>query len=237
MSKTIFVAGVHGGVGQSLANQLINDGYKVIGSARGISKVDLDLEEVIELDVLDEASVKPALEKLSQYDIGGFAYCIGSIVLKPFASANIDDFKQAYDLNVLGAVRLMKGLAGNLKRNEGSVVLFSTIAARNGFSNHSVIASAKGAVEALGLSLAADYAPDIRVNVIAPSLTETPLAQMITKSEQMVASISKMHPIPRLGQAQDLSNMAEFLLSEKSGWITGQVIHIDGGRSTIRTKG
>lgn len=237
MSKTYFIAGANGGTGQQLAKSLKSQGHTVIGSARDISKLDYDLDEKVELDVMDQGSIEQAVEKINEFEINGFAYCIGSIDMMPFKKAPLDKFKASFDLNVLGVVSIMQGIVDNLKKNKGAVVLFSTIAARSGFANHTVVSTAKGAVEALGISLAADFAPDIRVNVIAPSLSDTPLAKMITSSEQMASSIAKMHPIPRLGTSKDLADMAEFLLSEKSDWMTGQVLHLDGGRSTLRTKG
>lgn len=233
----IFVAGAHGGVGQALAEKLDKQGNELILSARDKNSIEVDAAEKISLDVLDDSSVEAALKTLNEHEIAGLAYCIGSIDLKPFSKASIDDFKKAYDLNVSGVIKLFQGLADNLKRNKGSVVLFSTIAVECGFQNHAIIASAKGALEGLARSLAADFAPDIRVNLIAPSLTKTPIAEFLTKSEPMANSIAKMHPIARLGEPSDLANMASFLLSEESAWMTGQTLHVDGGRSTIRTKG
>jgi NAD(P)-dependent dehydrogenase (short-subunit alcohol dehydrogenase family) len=117
------------------------------------------------------------------------------------------------------------------------VVLFSTVAVRQGFANHTVIASAKGAVEGLALSLAAELAPHVRINAIAPSLTRTPLAHGLLTNDQMVQSIAQLHALGRLGEPDDIAAMAAFLLTPDSGWITGQVIGVDGGRSTLRTKG
>ena len=146
------------------------------------------------------------------------------------------DFIHSFDLNVLGAVRALRLLEEPLKKAQGSVVLFSSIAVETGFANHSVIAVAKGAVEGLVRSLAAEWAPAVRVNAIAPSLTKTGIAQPMTGSEQMASAIAKMHPLQRLGEAEDIATSAKFLMTPDQ-WITGQAIHVDGGRSTIAGKG
>ena len=118
----------------------------------------------------------------------------------------------------------------------GSVVLFSTVAVQQGFPNHSIIAAAKGAVEGLTRALAAELAPHVRVNAVAPSLTRTPLAAALTQNEPMAKAIAAMHALPRLGEPEDMAACAAFLLSPDSGWVTGQIIGVDGGRSTLRTK-
>jgi NAD(P)-dependent dehydrogenase (short-subunit alcohol dehydrogenase family) len=131
----------------------------------------------------------------------------------------------------------VKAAAPALKKAKGAVVLFSTVAVQQGFANHAVIASAKGAVEGLGRSLATELAPDVRVNIIAPSLTDTGIAQPMLSSDQMAKAIANLHPIPRIGEPKEVAAMAAFLLGSDAGWITGQVIGVDGGRSALRTKG
>ena len=152
---------------------------------------------------------------------------------------NDDDFLNDFKLNALGAAKAVQAALPALKASEGtsSVVLFSTVAVAQGFAAHASIAMAKGAVEGLTLSLAAELSPKIRVNAIAPSLTRTPLAEQLTANEQMTTAISSMHALQRLGEPQDIANLAAFLISEQSNWITGQIIGVDGGRSTLRTKG
>jgi NAD(P)-dependent dehydrogenase (short-subunit alcohol dehydrogenase family) len=162
---------------------------------------------------------------------------VGSIVLKPLKRVTEEDFLQAFRVNAIGAALAVQAAEPALRRGGGSVVLFSTIAAGSGFINHSVTASAKGATEALTRSLAADLAPDVRVNCIAPSLMKTPLAQSFTQNESMARSIAGLHPVPRLGEAEDASALAAFLLGPESSWISGQVIAVDGGRGTLRVKG
>ena len=162
---------------------------------------------------------------------------MGSIVLRPLKRVTPEDFHEAFRLNALGAALAVQAAEPFLKQAKGSVVFFSTIAAGSGFANHAVTAAAKGAVEGLTVSLAADLAPDVRVNCIAPSLMRTPMARPLTGNETMAKSISQLHPIPRLGEAEDAAALAAFLLGESAGWITGQVIGMDGGRSTLRVKG
>jgi NAD(P)-dependent dehydrogenase (short-subunit alcohol dehydrogenase family) len=145
-----------------------------------------------------------------------------------------------FEVNALGALRAVRAALPALKASEqqtASVLLFSTVAVGQGFASHASVAMAKGAVEGLTRSLAAELAPKIRVNAIAPSLTKTPLASFMTSNETTAAAIAALHPLQRLGESEDIAAMASLLLSPSSGWITGQVIGIDGGRSTLRTKG
>ena len=169
--------------------------------------------------------------------LNGLAWCIGSIPLKPLKAATAQDFGVAYALNVTGAAMLIKAAAPALAKGNGAVVLFSSIAASQGFANHAIIGAAKAAVEGLTRSLAAELAPAVRVNCIAPSLTRTPLASPFTANDAVAKAVAAMHPIPRLGEAGDLAAMAAFLLSDDASWMTGQVIGIDGGRSVLRVKG
>jgi NAD(P)-dependent dehydrogenase (short-subunit alcohol dehydrogenase family) len=191
------------------------------------------------VDVLDATALKNAIEAAASGsgELGGLAYCVGSIALKPLKRTSESDFLEAFRLNALGAAMAVQAAEPALRKGKGSVVLFSTVAVGSGFPNHAVIAAAKGATEALSRSLAADLAPDVRVNCIAPSLLRTPLASSFTNNETMANSLAQLHPIPRLGEAQDAAALAAFLLGADSGWITGQVIPVDGGRSSIRTKG
>lgn len=242
MSAPIIVMGAHGGIGEHLVEQLVSENHVVYATARDKNTLSPLSERLginsASLDVLDESAVTKVIAEADEGEgIRGLAYCIGSIDLKPFKIAKDDDFLKSYELNVLGAVRALRAAERGLKKAKGSVVMFSTIAVQQGFTNHSLISTAKGAIEGLTKSLAAEWAPNIRVNCIAPSLSDTPLAKPLTSSEQMAKSIAAMHPIPRLGTAQDCSSLAAFLLGDKSSWITGQIFHIDGGRSTLRVKG
>ena len=140
---------------------------------------------------------------------------------------------QSFNLNLISATEIIRATYEKLKSNKGSIVLFSTVAAKKGFTNHSIISSAKAAVEGLTVSLAAEFAPNVRVNCIAPSISKSTIAEPILKNEKMAENIAKMHPMKRVGQGEDFSTMVSFLLSKESSWITGQIIAIDGGRSSV----
>jgi len=140
---------------------------------------------------------------------------------------------QSFNLNLVSATEAIKSLADNLKTNKGSIVLFSTVAVKQGFPNHAIVSSAKGAIEGLTLALAAEYAPNIRVNCIAPSLTNSKISNFLLKNEKMAESIAKMHPLKRIGEGVDSASVAKFLLTEESSWITGQILGVDGGRSSV----
>ena len=179
------------------------------------------------------------MDNLADYDIPdeihGFVYCPGAIMLKPFKRLTeqgvIDDFK----LQVIGAMNTIQAILPNLTAaKNASVVLFSTVAVQQGFNFHSQVAMSKGAIEGLTKSLAAEFAPAIRVNCIAPSLTDTPLAEQLLSSEEKRKANADRHPMKQIGTADDSAELAVFLLSEKSKWMTGQIIHIDGGMSSIK---
>lgn len=242
MTKKYIITGAHGGIGSRLTEMLAKDGHSVFATARDETTIsnlaEYETVETASLDVLDADAVESTIASADSGDgIKGLAYCIGSIDLKPFKATKDEEYIATFELNVLGAVRALRAAEKGLKKAGGSVVLFSTIAVQQGFANHSLISAAKGAVEGLTKALAAEWAPKVRVNCIAPSLSETPLAKPLTSSEQMTNSIAAMHPIPRLGTADDSAALAKFLLTEDSSWITGQILHVDGGRSTLRTKG
>jgi len=166
----------------------------------------------------------------------GVAYCPGSINLKPFNRFTDDDFLAEYNLNVLGAIRTLRQTVNALKPAQGaSVVLFSTVAAQTGMPFHASIASAKAAVEGLARSLAAEYAAaNIRFNCIAPSLTDTPLAEKLLSTPEKREASAKRHPLNKVGSPADIAQAALYLLSPQSGWVTGQTLAIDGGMAKLR---
>jgi len=167
--------------------------------------------------------------------LDGVVYCPGSINLKPFHRIKPADFIADYNLQVVGAVKVLQTVLPRLKKSAApSVVLFSTVAVQNGFTFHSQVSSSKGAVEGLVRALSAEFAPKIRVNGIAPSITDTPLASRILGSDEKKEANAQRHPLKKIGQPSDLAEMAVFLLSEKSSWMTGQILHVDGGMSVIR---
>lgn len=181
-----------------------------------------------------EANDKLDLDKLPEV-IDGLAYCVGSIQLKPFHRFTEEDFLKDYQIQVLGAVKVIQEVLPKLKQsNSASIVLFSTVAVQTGFTFHSLISASKGAIEGLTKALAAELSPKIRVNCIAPSITQTPLAAALLNTEEKIAANSQRHPLGRIGQPQDVAELAAFLLSDKSSWMTGQIIHMDGGISNLR---
>ncbi len=238
----VIIVGATGGVGSALARQLAAEGCPLHLIARSQDRlVPLAAElgaSYRAADVLDEAALATAVRAADQgQGVAGLAYCVGSIVLKPLAKTDSADYLQAFRLHAVGAALAVQAAAPALAAAEGAVVLFSTVALAQGFANHAVIGAAKGAVEGLVLSLAAELAPHIRVNAVAPSLTRTQMAEPLTRSEAMAKAIAQMHPLPRLGEASDAAAAAAFLLSKKASWITGQVLAVDGGRSRLRNKG
>ena len=243
MPAPILVLGGSGGVGSALAERLAAGDHAVHLLARNRDRLAevagrLSGAPFTVCDVTDEAALRRAVAAIAGAGgLSGLAYCVGSIVLKPLKRIQVDDLITAFRLNAVGAAVAVQAAEQTLRANHGSIVLFSTVAAGSGFPNHAAIAMAKGAVEALTRSLAADLAPDVRVNCVAPSLTRTPLAASLTANETVAKSIAALHPLPRLGEADDIAAAAAFLLGPDSGWITGHVLPVDGGRSSVRTKG
>lgn len=235
------VVGATGSVGSAIARRIVAAGGAVHLVARDGDRLQALATELggtsARADAMDAAALAAAV-KQGGPRLAGLAYCVGSIVIKPFKRATELDFIDTFRLNAVGAAMAIAAAGPGLEAAEGaSVVLFSTIAVRAGFASHAVIAAAKGAVEGLTVSLAAELAPHTRVNCIAPSLMRTGIAEPMTKNEAMAAAIAGQHPIPRLGEAEDAAALAVFLLSDQSGWMTGQIIGLDGGRSTVRTRG
>ena len=235
MKKVIL--GATGSIGSTLAKNLVASGDEVhlVGRDEAtLSNLASELNSSFTLcDMLEENFSDKILSDLGETPINGLAYCVGSINLKPLKLTKKSDFMQSFNLNLVSAAEIIKALADNLKKNRGSIVLFSTVAVKQGFPSHAIVSSAKGAVEGLTLALAAEFAPNIRVNCIAPSLTKSKISEFLLKNEKMAESIAKMHPLKRVGEGNDSSSMAKFLLSEESSWVTGQIFGVDGGRSTV----
>ncbi len=223
--KNIVLVGGNSGIGKAVAAQLQENGATIFSYTRtgeGTAAVDFstDFEDL------------PGLPEI----IDGVVYCPGTINLKPFHRISIADFKQEMEVNFYGAIRLLQACLKGLKKSSSpSVVLYSTVAVQTGMGFHAGIASAKGAVEGLTRSLAAEWAPTkIRVNAIAPSLTETPLASALLSTPEKKEASDKRHPLGRVGKAEDIAEATVFLLSEKSSWMTGQILHLDGGMSHLK---
>jgi NAD(P)-dependent dehydrogenase (short-subunit alcohol dehydrogenase family) len=167
--------------------------------------------------------------------LDGVVYCPGTIDLKPFHRFGPNAFLDDFQIQLTGAVRVLQAALPSLKKaNTGSVVLFSTLAVQQGLPFHSLVSASKGAVEGLTKALAAEWAPKIRVNAVAPSLTDTPLSSKLLSSEEKIKANGERHPLRRIGEAEDIAKVATFLLSEDADWITGQIVHVDGGMSTLR---
>jgi NAD(P)-dependent dehydrogenase (short-subunit alcohol dehydrogenase family) len=235
MSEKYLIVGATGSIGSNLATQLYDSNKEVhlVGRNEDETK---SLSEKLGFtytiaDVLEDGFVDKIKSDID--DIKGIAYCVGSIDLKPLKISSESDFNKCMKLNLYSAVELIKGYQDSLKKNKGSIVLFSTVAAQRGFTNHSIIASAKAAVEGLAVSIAAEFAPDIRVNCVALSLINSKIAQPILKNVALAQGIAKAHPLKRIGEGKDGAALAKFLLTEESSWVTGQVIAVDGGRSKL----
>jgi NAD(P)-dependent dehydrogenase (short-subunit alcohol dehydrogenase family) len=237
MKKKYIIFGANGSIGSSLVNQLYMDKQDchLVGRNQEELKVIANKFNYTYTvcDVLKLNFIEDLITDLNDIGILGVAYCVGSIDIKPFKDTKANDFVSSYVLNLVGVTEIIKAFQENLKKNKGSVVLFSSVAAKKGFSNHSIISSAKSAVEGLTVALAAELSPDIRINCIAPSLTKSKMASSVIKNSSIEASIAKMHPLKRIGKGEDSANLANFLLTNKSSWITGQIIGVDGGRSNI----
>lgn len=226
------VVGASSGIGKSIAHQLADSGHHVFGTySKNTPTTEHPAIHYTQLDVMDELI---SLDFLPD-SLSGIVYCPGSINLRPFERIKPIDFAIDYQLQVIGAIKIIQAVLPKLKSSgSGTIVLFSTVAVQTGFPYHTQVAASKGAIEGLTKALAAEYAPKIRVNAIAPSLTNTPLADSLLNSEQKLEANAMRHPLKRIGSAEDLANMATFLLSEKASWITGQVLHVDGGISSIK---
>ena len=237
---TTLIFGGTGGIGAALARRLAAAGRKVHLVARDGQRLQTLAAELgaghSVCDVTDPGAIKACLAGI-EGPIDGLAYAVGSINLKPLARLGPEDMLAEYRLNALGAALVIQAALPGLKAaGEAAILLFSTVAVAQGFPNHAAIAMAKGAVEGLTRSLAAELAPRIRVNCIAPSLTRTTLAEPLLANAQMAEAIAAMHALQRLGTPDDIAALASLLLSPESGWISGQVIGIDGGRATLRAK-
>ena len=228
------IIGASSGIGKKLSEQLSESGHQIYGTYfKNEIQSDNDRIQLHPLNVLDETI---SLDFIPE-SLTGVIYCPGSINLRPFERIKPADFINDYNLQVVGAIKTIQAVASKLKTSENAaIILFSTVAVQKGLPFHSQVSASKGAIEGLTKALAAEYAPIIRVNCIAPSLTDTPLATSLLNSDQKREANAERHPLKRIGIPEDIANMVEFLLSSKASWITGQIIHVDGGFSTLSSK-
>ena len=229
MGKNILLIGGSTGIGLEIAKKLHKDNNIYVASRSEGSIDDLEVNH-LEFDVLkDDISSLDLPEKLD-----GLVYCPGSINLKPFKMLKPKDFEEEMQLNFFGLIKVVNALMPKLKESEqASLVFFSSVAVKVGMPFHTSVAAAKGAIEGFAKSLAAEYAPNIRVNVVSPSLTDTPLAEKLLNNDKKKEKMNQRHPLQRVGTTADIANMTAFLLSEQSSWITGQILGVDGGLSTL----
>jgi len=222
MTKRVLIVGGNTGIGAALNEKLKAEGAETILISRNQGG----------LDVSEETPNFPTIEGA----IDALVYCPGSINLKPFRGLKISDFQHDMNVNYFGAVKTIQNYLPNLKEAQNaSILLFSTVAVQKGMPFHSSIAGAKGAVEGLTRALAAEFAPSIRVNCVAPSLTDTPLAEKLLRNEKQREGAEQRHPLKAIGEAKDIAHMAHFLISDKARWMSGQIIGVDGGMSSLAT--
>jgi NAD(P)-dependent dehydrogenase (short-subunit alcohol dehydrogenase family) len=231
-TKNYVVIGGSSGIGRNIVNQLQQKGHTVFVVSRSKHELPDNPKLIhIQCDVTKEDIPSDQFPE----SIDGLVYCPGTIRLRPFNRLKDADFVEDFHVNTLGAVRAIRTFLPVLKTSNGaSIVLFSTVAVQIGMPYHASIASAKGAIEGLTRSLAAELAPKIRVNAIAPSLTETPLAKSLLATDQKRQLADNRHPLQRFGQPEDIANAAVYLLEQQSSWVTGQILHIDGGISSLK---
>ncbi|MDB4269712.1 SDR family oxidoreductase [Flavobacteriaceae bacterium] len=230
-NKNILIIGGSSGIGLALAELLSSRNSVYVASRSSESLSQLKVNHIAYDATSDELDVSQMPDNLH-----GFVYCPGSINLRPFKGLKTEAFINDFELNVIGAVNALKSVLNLLNASgNASVVFFSTVAVQTGMPFHSSVAASKGAIEGLTRSLAAEFAPKIRVNAIAPSLVDTPLASKFLNNELKLEKANERHPLGRVGNAQEIAKATAFLLGEESGWMTGNIVQLDGGIGNLKT--
>ena len=231
--KNILLIGGSYGIGLAITKELANNNNVYVASRTSEGLQGLNVTHIIFDALTDDLNVALLPEK-----IDGLVYCPGSINLRPFRGLKLETFQSDMQINFFSMVKVIQSVLPLLTAsNQASIVLFSTVAVKMGMPFHTSVAAAKGAIEGFAKALAAEYAPKIRVNVIAPSLTDTPLADKFLNNDDKKEKSSLRHPLKRFGQSEDLAHMAAFLLSENASWMSGQILHVDGGLSSLLVNG
>ncbi len=229
--KNILIIGGSSGIGLALAEQLAPLNNIIVASRTAESIAGLDVKHITYDATQDDLDTSLLPEVLH-----GFVYCPGSINLRPFKGLKLDAFQSDFEINLLGAVRSLKSVLNQLSASgNASVVFFSTVAVQTGMPFHSSVAASKGAIEGLTRSLAAEFAPKIRVNAIAPSLVDTPMASKFLNNEVKIEKANERHPLGRVGNAKEMAQASAFLLGEESSWMTGKILQLDGGIGNLKS--
>ena len=226
MKNILLIGGSHG-IGLSLVRQLHKD-HNIYVASRTFEEQGFTNVTHITFDATEDSLDNTLLPS----ELHGFVYCPGSINLKPFKMLDVETFKRDMEINFFSLVKVVKHIMP-LMAEGASMVFFSTVAVKMGMPFHSSVAAAKGAIEGFTKSLAAEYAPKLRFNAIAPSLVDTPLATRLLNNDRKRDMMAQRHPLKRVGAAEDMAHIAKFLLSDDSSWLTGQIIGVDGGLSTL----
>ena len=228
--KNYLVIGGSSGIGKEISELLSNENIVFSTSRNEINESNENIRH-IKYDVLED-ELDP---ELLPNQIDGFVYCPGTINLRPFRSLKLETFRSDLELNLIGAIKTLQIILTRLQQSpSSSIIFYSTVAVKTGMPFHSSVSSSKSALEGLTKSLAAEFAPKIRVNCIAPSIVNTPLANKFLNTEDKIEKAAARHPLNKIGTAKEIAQLTQYLLDEKSKWITGQIINIDGGISSVK---
>ena len=228
--KNYLVIGGSSGIGKEISELLSNENIVFSTSRNEINESNENIRH-IKYDVLED-ELDP---ELLPDQIDGFVYCPGTINLRPFRSLKLETFRSDLELNLIGAIKTLQIILPRLQQSpSSSIIFYSTVAVKTGMHFHSSVSSSKSALEGLTKSLAAEFAPKIRVNCIAPSIVNTPLANKFLNTEDKIEKAAARHPLNKIGTAKEIAQLTQYLLDDKSKWITGQIINIDGGISSVK---